>query len=141
MLGFERGAATWTQRLSGSFRYRGYRQLFAGSMLAQTVFRMNDVILGWQMLQLTNSAFWVGLVAFASGIPLLIFSPFTGMLADQRERHHIVAIGLAGSAAAMLWLAWLQCGGARSAAAHCADGFSDWQRIHVLLAGSSGHAA
>ena len=63
-------------------------------MLAQTVFRMNDVILGWQMLQLTNSAFWVGLVAFASGIPLLIFSPFTGILADQRERHHIVAIGL-----------------------------------------------
>ena len=111
MLGFERGAATWTQRLSGSFRYRGYRQLFAGSMLAQTVFRMNDVILGWQMLQLTNSAFWVGLVAFASGIPLLIFSPFTGMLADQRERHHIVAIGLAGSALAMLWLAWLSAAG------------------------------
>lgn len=107
MLDSEYGAAPWTKRLSGSFRYRGYRQLFAGSMLAQTVFRMNDVILAWQMLQLTNSAFWVGLVAFASGIPLLIFGHFTGTLADQQERHHMVAIGLSGSALAMLWLAWL----------------------------------
>ncbi len=107
MLETKSGTATWTQRLSSSFRYRGYRQLFAGSMLAQTVFRMNDFILGWQMLQLTNSAFWVGLVAFASGIPLLIFSPFTGMLADQRKRQHIVAMGLVGSALAILWLTWL----------------------------------
>ena len=107
MLGTEREPVNWMQRLTGSFQYGGYRQLFLGSMLAQTVFRMNDVIFGWQMLQLTNSASYVGMVAFASGIPLLIWSPLTGVLADQRERHHVVALGLFGAAAAMIWLAWM----------------------------------
>ncbi len=107
MLGAGHEATTWTQRLSSSFRYHGYRQLFAGSMLAQTVFRMNDVILAWQMLALTGSAFWVGMVAFANGLPLLLLSPFTGALADRRERRYVVAAGLGSCAAAIVWLAWL----------------------------------
>ncbi len=110
-LGLCHGAATWIKRLTGSFSYRGYRHLLVGSMLAQTVFQMNHVILGWQMLSLTHSAFWVGLVSFTSGVPLLIFSPFSGMLSDRYERHLIVLIGLAGSASAMLWLTWLSASG------------------------------
>jgi MFS family permease len=58
-------------------------------------FRMQDVILGWQMLELTDSAFWVGLSAFAYGIPLLIWSPATGIMADLLERRRVIAIALA----------------------------------------------
>jgi predicted MFS family arabinose efflux permease len=58
-------------------------------------FRMQDVILGWQMLELTDSAFWVGLSAFAYGIPLLIWSPVTGIMADLLERRRVIAMALA----------------------------------------------
>jgi MFS family permease len=94
----------WAQRLAGSFHYREYRSLYAGSMIAQLVFRMQDVVLAWQMLQLTGSPFWVGMVAFATNLPLLIWSPFTGTLADRFRRQNVLAVALGGSALSIVGL-------------------------------------
>ena len=58
-------------------------------------FRMPDVILGWQVLEMTDSAFMVGLVAFARGIPLLLLSPLSGILADFMRRQRVMAMALA----------------------------------------------
>jgi len=64
-------------------------------MITMMAFRMQDVVLGWQMLEATDSAFLVGLVAFASGLPWLIWSPITGVLADRTKRRQwIVAVAL-----------------------------------------------
>lgn len=46
------------------------------------------------MLEETNSAFSVGLLAFAAGLPLLIWSPIAGILADRVKRQWIVAMAL-----------------------------------------------
>lgn len=63
-------------------------------MLTQMMLRMQDVVLGWQMLEATDSAFGVGLVAFARHLPLLIWSPITGILADRMKRQWIMAVAL-----------------------------------------------
>lgn len=56
---------------------------------------MPDVILGWQVLEMTDSAYMVGLVAFARGIPLLLLSPISGILADFMRRQRVMAMALA----------------------------------------------
>ena len=102
----------WVQRLSGSFHYRQYRRLFAGSLIAQMVFRMQDLVLAWQMLQMTGSPFWVGMVAFATGLPLLILAPLTGTLADRFCRQQILAAALGATALSIFALSWLTAVGA-----------------------------
>jgi MFS family permease len=69
--------------------------------------RMQDVVLGWQMLEVTDSVFWVGVVAFARHLPLLIWSPMTGVLADQMKRQRIMAIALVLVSASSAGLALL----------------------------------
>ena len=70
-------------------------------------FRMPDVILGWKILEMTDSAFMVGLVAFARGIPLLLLSPLSGILADFVRRQRVMAMALALGALASGGLAVL----------------------------------
>ncbi len=82
------------QGLIGSFHYKDYRRFWTGIMLTQMTLRMQDVVLGWQMLEATDSVFWVGVVAFARDLPLLIWSPMTGVLADRMKRQWIMAVAL-----------------------------------------------
>lgn len=42
--------------------------------------------LGWLAWQLTESEFWVGVVAFTQYFPLLLFGPVFGVLADRFDR-------------------------------------------------------
>ena len=46
--------------------------------------------MGWLVYRLTNSAFLLGLVAFAAQGPSFILAPFAGVLADRSNRHRIV---------------------------------------------------
>ena len=70
-------------------------------------FRIQEVVLGWQILELTDSALWLGAVAFAYGLPLLFLSPITGLLADKLRRQNVVMSGLALAAVASGILALL----------------------------------
>lgn len=54
-------------RIADSFSYAGFRQLWAGSVITEGTYRMQDVAFAWQILQLTQSPFWVGLTAFVWG--------------------------------------------------------------------------
>lgn len=72
---------------------------------------MPDVILGWQVLEMTDSAYMVGLVAFARGIPLLLLSPISGILADFLRRQRVMAMALALGALASGGLAALTAAG------------------------------
>lgn len=47
---------------------------------------------GWLALELTNSAFLVGLVAFAGSLPVVLFSMHAGVLADRHQRLRLVKI-------------------------------------------------
>ncbi len=70
---------------------------------------MQAMARGWLALQLSNSAFLVGLVASAGSFPILLFSFHAGHVADRVEKLRLVKICqmlLAGEAAMLWWLTW-----------------------------------
>ena len=69
-----------------------YRAFWIGSFLSNTGTWMQSVAQGWLVLQLTNSAFWLGLVGFSSSLPSLIFSLMGGVLADRVNRRKLLFV-------------------------------------------------
>jgi MFS family permease len=66
-----------------ALRHRDFRLFWAGNFLSNIGTWMQNVAQGWLVLQLTNSAFWLGLVGFASTIPILLFALIGGVIADH----------------------------------------------------------
>ncbi len=56
---------------------------------------------GWLVLQLTDSPFWVGLVAVIQGVGQFAFSVFSGVLIDRLDRRWVVIVadGIGGMVA------------------------------------------
>jgi MFS family permease len=51
---------------------------------------MQQVAMGWLVYRLTNSAFLLGLIAFASQSPVFFFGPVAGVIADRANRHRVI---------------------------------------------------
>src|SRR3989338_2549978 len=58
---------------------RNYQLYFAGHLVSIIGFWIQQVGIGWYVLQLTHSAFWVGTVPAICGLPLLLVTPFAGV--------------------------------------------------------------
>lgn len=71
-------------------RYPTFRRLWFGSVLAQLGQWMQSVALGWIALDLTDSAFFVGLVSFMAGIPFIVVAVPAGVLIDRYDRRHVL---------------------------------------------------
>ncbi len=71
---------------------RNYRAFWTGSFLSNIGTWMQSVAQGWLVLQLTNSAFWLGLVGFAASLPSLVFSLMGGVLADRFNRRKLLFV-------------------------------------------------
>lgn len=79
------------------------RIYFTGSLLAWTGMWMQRVAVGWIAWELTQSTFWIGLVAFADLVPAIVISPLAGAYADRADRLRMtVGTQLANIAQAML---------------------------------------
>ena len=63
-----------------AFRHRNFLLFWSGAFLSNTGTWMQAVAQGWLVLQLSNSAFWLGVDAFMSTAPGLVFTPACGML-------------------------------------------------------------
>jgi MFS family permease len=64
---------------------------------------------GWLALELTNSAFLVGVVSAASSFPVLLLSLYGGVIADRRSKLRIVIVCqalLLAEAAVLWWFTW-----------------------------------
>ena len=86
-------------------RYPAYRSLWSGSVLAQIAQWMQSVALGWIALELSDSAFFVGIVSFVAGIPFLVVGLPAGMLIDRFDRRNVLMICQAIAAAVAIVLA------------------------------------
>jgi MFS family permease len=75
----------------GVFRHRNYRIFFFGQLTSLVGFWMQAIAQAWLVYRLTDSAFLLGLVGFASQIPMLVFTPFAGVVADRLPRIRILA--------------------------------------------------
>lgn len=71
---------------------RNYRLFFAGQAISLIGTWMTQIATVWLVYHLTNSAWWLGVVGFASQIPNFIISPFGGILVDRWNRHRILII-------------------------------------------------
>ncbi|MCY4115295.1 MAG: MFS transporter [Caldilineaceae bacterium] len=67
-----------------------YRLLLSSSTLWWLAHYMEMLVLGWLVLELTNSPALVGLVAFCRAIPVLFVGGFGGMLADRIGRRPLI---------------------------------------------------
>jgi MFS family permease len=87
-------------------RHQDFRLFWAGNFLSNTGTWMQNVAQGWLVLQLSNSAFWLGVVGFASAIPILFFALIGGVIADHANNRKL----LMATQSAMMIFAFIMCG-------------------------------
>jgi len=73
-------------------RHRNFRLFWFGQTISLVGTWMQQIATGWLALELSNSAFMVGLVAAAGTIPILLFSLPAGVLADRSDKLRVVRI-------------------------------------------------
>ena len=54
---------------------------------------MELLVLGWLLLEITNSPLQFGVFFFANNLPRPVFSIFTGLIADRFDRNKILWAG------------------------------------------------
>lgn len=69
---------------------RNYLIYFLASLVSLIGTWLQIVAEGWLVLQLTNSAFWVGAVGAAATFPTLLFSLFGGVIVDRFRKKNIL---------------------------------------------------
>jgi MFS family permease len=67
----------------------------AGSAISLIGMWMQRIAIGWLTWQLTKSGMWLGIVAFADFIPVVLVGPLAGAAADRWDRLRIVKISQA----------------------------------------------
>jgi len=73
-------------------KHRNFRLFWIGQTVSLIGTWMQTVGQGWLALQLSNSAFIVGLVAAAGSLPVLMFSLYAGVLVDRLDKLKIVIV-------------------------------------------------
>ncbi|WP_337169260.1 MFS transporter [Gemmatimonas aurantiaca] len=87
-------------------RHRNFRLFWTGQTLSLIGTWMQTMATGWLALQLSNSAFVVGLVASVAALPVVFLSMHGGALVDHGNRLRIVRVAQAVflAQATTLWL-------------------------------------
>jgi MFS family permease len=87
---------------------RDYRVFWSAALVSSVGSHMQLAALGWVVALLTGSATKVGLVAFATIIPLVVLSPIAGSLTDRYPRRSLLLITMAiqTAQAAALFVTW-----------------------------------
>jgi MFS family permease len=99
------------RRTFSSLRYRNYRLFFGGQIVSQTGSWMQRIAMGWFVLQITHSAFDVGVMAMASFLPFTLFGLFAGVIADRVDARKLVIGTQAAQLVTSAALAWIALGG------------------------------
>jgi MFS family permease len=88
-----------------TFKHRNFRLFWFGQTLSLIGTWMQTMAQGWLALELSNSAFLVGLVAAASSLPVLLFSFHAGAVVDRVDKLRTLRWCQAalGAQAATLW--------------------------------------
>jgi MFS family permease len=79
-------------RLLDVFRHRNYRLFFTGQAISLIGFWMQAIAQSWLVYRMTDSPTLLGVVAFAGQAPVLLVSPFAGVVADRLDRRRILFV-------------------------------------------------
>ncbi len=75
-----------------ALRHRDYRLFIFGQFVSLCGTWIQTVAQGWLVLQLTNSAFKVGLVTTLGTLPILLFTLYGGVVADRVDKRRRVLL-------------------------------------------------
>lgn len=92
-----------------AFRNSEYRIFWAGALVSNIGAWMQNVAQGWLVLELTDSAFMLGLVGFAGTLPWLVLLLVGGVYADRLDRRRVLIranMGMMAFAAVLTVLTW-----------------------------------
>lgn len=92
-----------------AFGHRDYRVFWVGALVSNVGSWMQTVAQGWLVLELTDSAFMLGLVGFAGTLPMLVLLLVGGVFADRFDRRRLLILTLSGMmvfATGLAWLTW-----------------------------------
>ncbi|MBK8138203.1 MAG: MFS transporter [Chloroflexi bacterium] len=73
-----------------ALRNPDYRLYFAGLLISQSGTWMQNIAQGYLVYSLTGSEAWLGLVALAMGLPLLLVSPLAGVMVERAPRRRVL---------------------------------------------------
>src|SRR5919109_3844911 len=79
-------------------RQRDFRLLWGAGGISNACRWMEMGVLGWLVLELTNSPWQVALVGAFRSAPMLAFGLFSGLIADRMNRRCVMLITQAGNA-------------------------------------------
>ncbi|HJQ68161.1 MAG TPA: MFS transporter [Blastocatellia bacterium] len=75
-----------------ALRHPNYRIYFFTMLISFTGTWMQSTAQSWLIYSLTASPWLLGLVAFAGQIPVFLFAPVGGVLADRHSRHRLIIL-------------------------------------------------
>jgi predicted MFS family arabinose efflux permease len=103
-----------------ALRHRNYRLFFAGQLTSLIGTWMQNVAQAWLVYELTGSPFYLGVVSFASAVPVLFLSLWAGLIVDRVPKRSLLIITQTG----MMALAFIL----------CIDVFLGWvQPWHIVI--------
>ncbi|MFC2072638.1 MFS transporter, partial [Chloroflexota bacterium] len=97
-------ALPFWQRTFSSLRYRNYRLVWLGSLTEHLGQFMEGMAMAWLMKQLTQSPYYLGLLAVFRTAPLLFFALVGGVVTDRVDRRKLLLVCLLGGGAISVML-------------------------------------
>ena len=73
-----------------AFQYRDFRLFWFGQIISLSGTWMQSVAQGWLVYSLTKSPFYLGMVAAAGSLPILLFALFGGIAADRFRKRNLL---------------------------------------------------
>jgi MFS family permease len=118
-LNFNPSSSLWR-----SLRHRNYRLYLTGQLVSVCGTWMQQVALSWLVYRLTGSATLLGVVGFASQIPILVLGPIGGVINDRYSCHRLAV--------------WTQCAALAQALLLALLTLTGWiQPGHIILLGTA----
>ena len=75
-----------------ALKYRNYRLYFGGQGISLVGTWMQQIAMSWLVYRMTDSAFLLGMVGFLGNLPVLIFAPLAGVLADRWDKLKMIVV-------------------------------------------------
>jgi MFS family permease len=75
-----------------ALQHRDFRLFFAGQGVSQIGTWLQLIATSWLVYRLSDSAFLLGLAAFAMQIPFLVLAPLAGVFVDRLDRRRVLLV-------------------------------------------------
>jgi MFS family permease len=90
-------AVSSRQGTFAAMRHRNFQLYFGGQLISNIGTWMQVIAQAWVVYQIGHSELILGLVAFASAIPVLIISPWAGVVVDRMPRRTLLMMTQTGA--------------------------------------------